>query len=380
MADLDYTGLKYKRNPETAHPFWGEDEVSENIKATASVDNTTGTPAVEVTQQGYNINFKFSGLKGETGAQGEPGTNGTDGKNGTDGTNGVSPIVKTNDTSASGALAGTVTGADGTVINIYNGEQGEKGADGSTTGVVTNVAVSNENGVYTITQTKDGTSSDVGQIEVPGIDNVIAEITDSIVETTSGNYQNDYHTIKETEHNGTQNDVGTFRIARNQITRLGTGGAFNMIDQQGNESESQIYGLETPIAMPQQAITHSLTIPSNKLFVVGLQGDITGTGQTEDGVETTIRGQGIFYIGLFSGSGNPIVAFNGENWGIYDDTNSQGSSGYVFFDTSQTMIVDGTLYVKCDILTFNGQYDPKPKTIQINTLTGDVFINEVTLS
>ena len=55
------------------------------ITATASVDSTTGTPAVTVTKTGDpetpNINFSFTGLKG------------ADGTDGTDGTDGVTPVI-----------------------------------------------------------------------------------------------------------------------------------------------------------------------------------------------------------------------------------------------------------------------------------------------
>lgn len=49
--------------------------------ATATITNTTGTPAVNLDVGGTSLartfTFEFSGLKGETGDPGEPGTNGT---------------------------------------------------------------------------------------------------------------------------------------------------------------------------------------------------------------------------------------------------------------------------------------------------------------
>lgn len=65
-----------------------------NVSASASVTNTSGTPAVTVTRTGSdaapNFDFAFENLKGEQGIQGVPGQNG---QNGADGSDGVTPIV-----------------------------------------------------------------------------------------------------------------------------------------------------------------------------------------------------------------------------------------------------------------------------------------------
>ena len=47
---------------------------SNDLVINASVDNTTGTPAVDVTKTGSTFNFSFTGLKGEQGPKGEDGT------------------------------------------------------------------------------------------------------------------------------------------------------------------------------------------------------------------------------------------------------------------------------------------------------------------
>lgn len=220
MSTISPQGYIYGESPKSTNPFWGTDDngntpAVSNLTATASVSDTAGTPAVKVAitteDDTTNIDFAFSGLKGEKGEQGETGATGPQGPQGETGPQGPA-------------------GKDGT------------GAEIDTSSFVTNVSITDENGVYGIKQTKDGTESDVGSIEVPSIDNVLAEVTDSVVETTEGNYQNDYHTIKETEHNGTQNDVGTFRIARNQITQLNSDGSYHMVDQSGNETDGQIEG------------------------------------------------------------------------------------------------------------------------------------------
>ena len=47
---------------------------SNDLVINASVDNTTGTPVVDVTKTGSTFNFSFTGLKGEQGPKGEDGT------------------------------------------------------------------------------------------------------------------------------------------------------------------------------------------------------------------------------------------------------------------------------------------------------------------
>lgn len=249
MSTISPQGYSYGQDPKSDNPFWSDEEVNEQITATASVDNSTGTPSVDVTKNGFNFDFAFKNLKGEKGdrgEQGEPGKDGTDGingtngTNGTDGTNGISPVVTATGNTGSGELAGTITGADQTVINVYNGAQGETGSGTSvdTSQFVTDVSVVNTNGVYDIKQTKNGVQSDVGQIDVPDTTNLLAEVTDSVVENATNGY--DFHTIKETENNGTQNDVGKFYIARKQITALNEDGSFTTVDQAGNEASGKL--------------------------------------------------------------------------------------------------------------------------------------------
>lgn len=196
MSKVNPQGYKYGLAPENVNPFWdyenGGTPASVDITATASVDDTVGTPDVTVTKQTKedvtNFDFAFTGIKGEkgedgapgpkgdpgetgargpkgergpqgpageqgpkgdpgpagepgpkgdtgaTGPQGPKGDPGKDGAPGANGENGVSPVVVSTGSTASGESAGTITGADGAVITVYNGAKGEKGDPGAAGG------------------------------------------------------------------------------------------------------------------------------------------------------------------------------------------------------------------------------------------------------
>lgn len=90
----------------------------------------------------------------------------------------------------------------------------ETGSDDAITGI----SITNENGVYTVkATTAGGTETEIGTIEVPtvNVDNLLAEINDEVVEDNTNGY--DFHTLKETENNGTVNEVGKFYLAQKQI-------------------------------------------------------------------------------------------------------------------------------------------------------------------
>lgn len=241
MSKVNPQGYKYGLDPENVNPFWdyehGGNPASVDITATASVDDTVGTPEVTVTKQTKedvtNFDFAFTGIKGEkgepgeagapgpkgdpgeTGAQGPAGERGPqgpagergpqgpageqgpkgdtgatgprgpkgdpgkDGAPGANGKDGVSPIVTSTGSTASGESAGTITGADGAVITVYNGAKGEKGDPGAAGGGaaecvtdVSSVAESDEfNTTLTINATKKtetGETTSKTKIYAPG--------------------------------------------------------------------------------------------------------------------------------------------------------------------------------------------------------------------
>lgn len=178
-------GYSYGNDPQSDNPFWDASGVTgvESVKAEASVDNTTGTPSVTVSNVGtdadVNLKFSFSGIKGEKGERGEQGETG--------------PIGP-------------------------QGDPGPKGDPGAT----------------------------------PDISNVVTEVIDSVSENATDGY--DKHTIREAEHNGTQNDVGSFIVARKQITAINSDGTYKTVDQTGKVENGNL---------PVLNVQHAISIPQN---------------------------------------------------------------------------------------------------------------------
>lgn len=101
-------------------------------KVTATVDDSTGTPAVEVAATGpdtaKNFAFSFSGLKGEPGTPGRDGTDGKDGGTGPQGEPGISPTVSVEP--IGGGHKVTITDADGQhPFDVLDGRDGEGSGD-----------------------------------------------------------------------------------------------------------------------------------------------------------------------------------------------------------------------------------------------------------
>lgn len=152
-------GYNYRDEPTNQNPFWDVD-YEHNLTASAEIDDTTGTPSVEVTSETdgaiTNLNFAFSGLKGETG---EPGTDGVtpnitatatvDSSTGT-----PSVTVTKNGTEAAPAFAFNFTGLKGT-----DGENGTDGTDGVTPVISATATVDGTTGTPAVSVTKTGTDA-----------------------------------------------------------------------------------------------------------------------------------------------------------------------------------------------------------------------------
>lgn len=100
-----------------------------DITVNASVDNTTGTPSVEVTKSGTDeapiFEMAFTGLKGQTGQQGAPGAPGAPGPTGEDG---FSPEITVEEITGGHRI--TITTKTGTEsFDVMDGQGGGSGDD-----------------------------------------------------------------------------------------------------------------------------------------------------------------------------------------------------------------------------------------------------------
>lgn len=144
ILDFQFYNLKGAKG-DTGTP--GQNGVTPNVYATASVNSSVGTPSVSVTKTGTaaapHFAFTFSNLKGEPGTPGTNGTNGRDGTDGQDGADGadgqdgVTPNITATASVGTGTGTPTVTVTkSGTLENpafafAFNNLKGETGATGA---------------------------------------------------------------------------------------------------------------------------------------------------------------------------------------------------------------------------------------------------------
>lgn len=149
MSTLRIEGIKSTPAPIKGEN--GEDGVTPDVTATASVSNTTGVPSVNVTRSGSTaspiFDFSFTNIKGEKGDKGENGSDGTNGTNGADGvTPRISVIATVDDTTGTPNVEVTKSGTDEAPIFDFEftGLKGEKGTDGGSS-VWTKIKGTSEN-------------------------------------------------------------------------------------------------------------------------------------------------------------------------------------------------------------------------------------------
>ena len=152
--NLNPQGYNYGIDPENKNPFWdgGESEII-SIAATATVDNSTGTPSVAVANVGTRLSpiFKFDfhnikGAQGERGLQGEQGERGLQGIQGIQGERGAQGIQ------GERGIQG-IQGERG-----IQGIQGETGATGATPVISADATVNGNVGTPSVSVSKTGTN------------------------------------------------------------------------------------------------------------------------------------------------------------------------------------------------------------------------------
>lgn len=152
----------------------GQDGITPNISATASVDANVGTPSVTVSKSGTDANpsfdFAFHNIKGESGSDG------SNGQDGTDGVDGVTPdITATAAIDNNVGIPSVLVVKSGTTeapeFNFefanLKGEPGTPGADsqvpgpvGATPAISATATVDNNTGVPTVNVIKTGTNTE----------------------------------------------------------------------------------------------------------------------------------------------------------------------------------------------------------------------------
>lgn len=116
----------------------GTNGVTPDVTATATVDQTTGNASVTVTKTGTEtqpvFNFAFTGLKGERGETGQTGATGQQGATGADGkTPDITVIATVDETTGTPAVDVTKSGtAENPIFDFaFSGLKGENGGGGA---------------------------------------------------------------------------------------------------------------------------------------------------------------------------------------------------------------------------------------------------------
>ena len=152
-----------------------------NITATATVNDTTGTPAVTVSKSGTDeapvLAFEFSGIKGKDGKDGTPGTDGTPGEPGPIGpTPNITATATVNDTTGTPAVTVSKSGTDEAPVLAFefsgikgkdgkdgtpgtDGAPGEPGPIGPTPNITATATVDATTGTPAVSVTKSGTDA-----------------------------------------------------------------------------------------------------------------------------------------------------------------------------------------------------------------------------
>lgn len=209
----------------------GTDGVTPNITMTATVDNNTGTPSVDVTKSGTDaeptFNLSFHNLKGEGGSGGSSDITATASVGSTTGT----PSVQ-----VSKSQTGNVTNFDFAFQNL-KGEQGQQGkagtngTDGVTPEIAVTATVDANTGTPSVEVTKTGTAEnpsfalafhnlkgEQGQGGGGGTETVITNWTETAPTLNLDNL--DYEKFIVMLYRGTGNMFATFETTKTQLRKM----------------------------------------------------------------------------------------------------------------------------------------------------------------
>lgn len=363
MADTKITpqGYLYGGAPSASHPFWDETaQIVDYIKSVGGTEETTDegttytisqTNSNDVIQEVIKIlvpkastataGVQSVSLTEETTATGKDYTISQTTEEGTAEVGVISvpdPVEPGVQEAVKSLRVEETKGTDKDTYAFYATDQ-----DGVETEIITvnvptvyvkNITITNENGIYSIVTTDQTGTETTSTIEVPEVDtsNVLAEISDAVVENETDGY--DFHTLTETEYNGTKNEVGKFYIAREQVitgadTTYGgeyqtTRASIPIVDQEGNESTFPIIVSKDVTATSYFGIGRGSSYPFRGSFVSSSSSGYTRITSNSGGDQI----YGYYYLDLPQGN-----IFN----------TSQDSHSYYFFRLTRFNLPEATL-------------------------------------